>query len=345
MSSIHSHRKDEHLSLAQKYYDVDHQFDPFDQIRIIHQSLPELGIDDVSLATSFGELSLPSPFYIEAMTGGSSKTGEINAQLATIAAKLNLPIASGSQSIAVKDPAVRETFSVLRKNNPNGIVFANLSANATVDQAKYAIEMLDANAIEIHVNTIQELVMPEGQRSFYWLHNISELVSQLPVPVIVKEVGFGMEQTTIKQLIDLGVQYINVSGRGGTNFVHIENRRNHENNFDDFATLGQTSVESLFETRPFQNQLHVAASGGVVSALDVIKAGILGAQAVGIAGQFLHELIEHGSEGLLHYIENWQTEIKALLVLTGCHNFNELHKVPFVADSELNNYLSQRELI
>lgn len=346
MESSHAHRKDEHVSLAQKYYDVAHQTDQFDQVRIIHRSLPESSINDISMATSldFG-LSFEYPFYIEAMTGGSSKTGKINAQLAHLAAKHHLAMASGSQSIALHDDNAYDSFKVIRTNNQSEIIMANLSASASLDQAKQAIDMLSADALELHINVAQELIMPEGNRSFKWLENIERLVNQVDVPIIVKEVGFGMSKETIKQLVNIGVKCVNVSGRGGTNFAQIENRRNHHNNFDDLGDWGQSTPESLFEAAPFNHQINIIASGGITSPLDVIKCGVLGADIVSVAGYFLHILMTDGMEQLDNVLDNWKTEIQRLMLLCGVSKFKDLHTVPYVLSPTLDSYKKQRNLI
>lgn len=345
MESQHSHRKDEHLSLAEKFYQDVHLTDPFDGVRIIHQSLPEISIDDVTTSVNVtDDLSFDWPFYIEAITGGSQRAELVNRRLAKIAARHHIAMACGSQSIALKDPHVQNSFKVVREVNPDGIVIANISAGSSLTQAQAAVDMVAANALELHLNTTQELVMPEGERSFHWLTNIEQIVNHLSVPVIVKEVGFGMSKETVSKLISVGVTVVNVSGRGGTNFVRIEDRRNHENSFVDLNDWGQTAVESLLESCQLQDQISFIAGGGVVSALDVIKCGTLGASAVGVAGFFLDQLIHKGDDVLSQIISNWQTEIKRLLVLCGCHNFDELRSVPTVLSSDLRNYIEQRNI-
>lgn len=343
MESQHAQRKNEHISLAEKLYGISHQNHPFDGVRIIHQSLPELSIQDVTLTSALTEtIQLSVPFYIEAMTGGSELSLKLNQQLARIAADCDLAMACGSQSVALKHPDGIDSFQVLRQENPNGVLIANISAAASPEQVKTVVQMIDANAVELHLNVAQELVMPEGERSFRWLDNINEIVQRTDVPVIVKEVGFGMSQETIQQLINTGVKNINVSGRGGTNFARIENRRNHENDFDDLADWGQTTPESLLESQRFQKEAHVIASGGIVTPLDVIKCGNLGAQAVGVAGYFLNKLIREGDDALIQTINNWRVEIERVLLLCGCRQFNELTKVPHVLSNELQSYFEQR---
>lgn len=132
------------------------------------------------------------------MTGGTERADKINAQLAEIAKNQHLAMAVGSQSIALKFPELAAGFSEVRKIHSSGFLFANIGAGHSLENAKRAVDMIEANALEIHVNTAQELPMDEGDREFYWLENINEIASQLEVPVVVKEVGFGISQKPLK---------------------------------------------------------------------------------------------------------------------------------------------------
>ena len=337
MESQQAHRKDEHLSLATATYQRAHQHHYFDQVRLIHNALPEMAVKDVDHHVQLADgLQLEWPFYLEAMTGGSNQAAKINRTLAQLASKHHLAMATGSLSVALKEPATRPSFTVVREENPDGIVIANLGADT-------AIDILGANALELHLNAAQELVMPEGDRDFHWLNNIASLVDKLDLPVIVKEVGFGMSRTTIDRLKNVGVQLVNVSGRGGTNFAMIEDRRNHQLDLDDLADWGQTTPESLLEARG--NKATIIASGGITCPLDVVKAGVLGAQAVGVAGYFLNILIRDGATALDEILTGWRTELPRLLTLLGCRNFRDLQKIPFVLQDDLYSYAQQRHLI
>ena len=342
MESIQSHRKDEHLSLAEKFYSTVHQTDSFDGIRIIHNSLPELGLNDATLQTTVAGLSFVHPYYIEAITGGSQTAAKVNSQLSKLAAKHNLAMAVGSASILLADESAKDSFAVIRQQNPNGLVFANVSAHTTVEQAEFIIDFMKADALEVHVNSAQEIVMPEGEREFYWLENLKQLKSSLSIPVIVKEVGFGMSHETVEQLAQIGINNVNVSGHGGTNFVEIENRRNHQNDYSYLSDWGQTTVESLLDCGTVTN-VNLFASGGVTTPLDVIKCGVLGAQAVGVAGYFLHILTSQGYDALDLTLTQWSDEVQKLLLLCGSKSFADLKNTPYVLNSELINFLNQRQ--
>ena len=345
MESRQSQRKNEHLSLASKYYDAAHANHPFDQVRLIHNALPEKAVADIKTTTELlPGLRMAFPFYLEAMTGGSAQAEQINRQLAHVAAKHRLAMATGSASIALKNPTTRASFSVVRDEDPNGIIIANLSAKATVAEAKKAIELLRADALELHLNAAQELIMPEGDRSFYWLENIRKLTAAVPVPVIVKEVGFGMTKDNIIQLSKAGVKAINISGRGGTNFAMIENRRNHQEDFSMLADWGQTTPEALLEARATRCKTAIIASGGITSPLDVIKAGVLGARSCGVAGYFLNILVKDGVEKLDQVISDWKVAITRLLTLLGVSSYTDLVNVDCLLSPNLLSYISQRKL-
>jgi len=340
--SRHAHRKDEHLSLAEKFYQ-EHAASQFDQLRFVHQSLPEMAVSDVSLQTQLGPLTLPVPLMIEAMTGGSPRTGKVNAMLGRIAAATGMPVASGSQSIALKNAAAVPTFTVLRENNPDGLVFANIGAGHSVAQARAAVAMLAADALEVHVNVAQELVMPEGDRDFHWLDEIGEIVAALDVPVIVKEVGFGMAHETLAQLANVGVKLVDLGGRGGTNFAQIENFRRPEKELSYLAGWGQSTVESLLETQQAPD-LTVIATGGVRQPLDAAKALALGASVVGSAGQVLHSLIKTDEATTTQMLLEWQTGLKTIMTLLGTRNLAALREQQLLLSPELESYCRQRGL-
>lgn len=322
--SQQSHRKDEHVSLAEKYYHGD-LTNAFDQVKIRHDALPEIAVSDVQLATTVGQWHWDSPLYIEAMTGGSPQTGQLNARLGHIAHATGLPIATGSQSVAIKDPQLANTFSTVRDHDHDGLVFGNLGAGHPLTAALTAVQMLRADALELHLNVVQEIVMPEGDRDFHWLKNITTLVQQLAVPVIVKEVGFGISRPTMQQLYQAGVRYIDLGGHGGTNFVDIENRRRPQQDMAYLHDFGLSTVESLLAVHDHPRDLTILAAGGVRHPLDVLKALMLGADAVGMAGTILHALLHHSDEEVIQLINDWQTQLQLLMALVGATSVPQLH--------------------
>ncbi|TPR24066.1 type 2 isopentenyl-diphosphate Delta-isomerase [Apilactobacillus timberlakei] len=342
MTSQHSQRKNEHVSLAEKFFD-NHSKSGFDNVRFIHQSLPEINLNEIDLSTNIQDLKLDFPFYIEAMTGGSDYTKKLNDKLSKVAKATGIAMATGSQSIALKDSSTVESFAVARKNY-DGPIFANIGASHNLSDAKKVIKMVNADALEIHVNVAQELIMPEGERKFYWLDNIQNIVNNINIPVIVKEVGFGMAKETIQKLKSIGVKNINISGRGGTNFATIENFRRHNKELNYLSTWGQTTVESLLEAYSFSSDLSIISSGGIRNPLDIAKSIALGSNAVGMSGFILNSVIKNGIEETINQINEFKNGLKIIMTLLSCRTIYELQQKKLVLDSKLVAYLQQRSL-
>ncbi|MBU5359816.1 type 2 isopentenyl-diphosphate Delta-isomerase [Enterococcus raffinosus] len=308
-------RKDEHVSLARAFHQKPKEND-FDAVRMVHSSLVTTRPEEIDLSTEILGLQLSAPFYINAMTGGSEKTKKINHDLALIARETNLMMATGSVSAALKDPNVADSYSVVREVNPDGLILGNMGAGRTSEDAKKIVDLLQADGMQIHVNVPQELVMPEGDRDFHeWAQNIQQTIQKLDVPVIVKEVGFGMNRETIQQLQTLGVKAVDVSGRGGTSFSQIENARRKKRELSYLDDWGQSTVISLLEAQEF-DPLTILASGGIRDAYDIFKALCLGAKAVGISATILDHLISSGIEATIEMIEDWKTQLKRLYLMT-----------------------------
>lgn len=308
-------RKDEHVSLARAFHQKPKEND-FDAIRLVHSSLVAARPEDIDLSTEILGLKLSAPFYINAMTGGSEKTKQINHDLAIVARETNLMMATGSVSAALKDPAVADSYTVVREVNPNGLILGNMGAGRTSDDAKRIVDLLQADGMQIHLNVPQELVMPEGDRDFHeWPENIQTTIQQLPVPVIIKEVGFGMSKETIQQLQSLGVKAVDVSGRGGTSFSQIENARRKKRELNYLDDWGQSTVISLLEAQEV-DELTLLASGGIRDAYDIFKALCLGAKAVGISATILDHLLSNGIDATVEMIEDWKTQLRRLYLMT-----------------------------
>ena len=336
-----THRKLEHIQLALSTGQLNQT--GMDDIQIIHQSLPDSSLSKVSLHTGIGELKLSSPIFINAMTGGGgSETEKINAELAIAARETGLAIAVGSQMSAIKNRDERKTYEIVRKNHPDGTIFANLGSEATIEVAKAAVEMIEADALQIHLNVIQELTMPEGDRSFEGaLERIHRISEELPVPVIVKEVGFGMGYETVQKLITTPISAIDVGGYGGTNFAKIENERRSEV-FSFFNHWGIPTSVSLVEACEAADRIQVIASGGIHSSLDIVKSLIIGASAVGMAGSLLKVLKESGVEALISRIHTLHEDIAFMMTALGCHSIVQLRNVPILFSGFTHHWLTER---
>ncbi|BDR56294.1 type 2 isopentenyl-diphosphate Delta-isomerase [Xylocopilactobacillus apis] len=327
-------RKNEHLSLFEKYYDPNQKND-FDEIRLVPTLIPELNLSEVDPTIDILGSHFLHSFFINAMTGGSSRAKEINSQLATIANKYHLAMAVGSQKIGIIDQNTKDSFSVVREKNPDGFIIANLSANQKIEHVKEAIKMIDANAIQLHLNSIQELVNSEGDRDFHLLNNIENIVNSIEQPVIIKSVGFGINPNDVKRLSDIGVKVFDVSGTGGTNFIKIENQQNKTHHLDYLEELGLSTVESLLAAKKYA--VNLIGSGGVRNPLDIIKAHVLGAKLVGISGTFLHPLIKRDPDSLETMITEWIEMIPKIMLMIGTKNLEELKQAPYIPSSKIAN--------
>jgi isopentenyl-diphosphate delta-isomerase len=336
-----SKRKIEHINNALSTGQI-HQHG-LDDVRFVHQSLPNIRTESVDLKTNIGELSLSSPFFVNGMTGGGGvETYKVNQQLATAAAHFNIPMAVGSQMAALKDSSQSYSYRIVRETNPKGIVIANLGAEATIEQVKRAVDMLEANGIQIHLNAIQELVMPEGDRDFTsWIRNIEKIVACAEVPVIVKEVGFGISYETAEILNGIGVNTIDIGGYGGTNFSMVENMR-REIRLEGFNSWGITTASSIAEVSHVTPEVYIIASGGIKNGFHAAKAISLGASSVAFAGTFLREIKENGIDGLIDYIDQLYIELKTIMTGLGVKTIHQLQRTPIVISGDTYHWLDQR---
>ena len=315
-------RKDEHIKYALKYKS---NHNSFDDMELIHQSIPKYNIEEIDLSTNFAGYRFEYPFFINAMTGGSKKGEKINEKLSEVAQKCNLLFVTGSYSAALKNPE-DNSFNIVKKNE-NLLLGTNIGADKDYKAGLQAVENLNPIFLQIHVNVMQELIMPEGSRNFSkWEDNIKEFVKKIKIPLILKEVGFGMSEETIRKGIELGVKTFDISGRGGTNFAYIENERRN-NTLSYLNEWGQTTVTSLLSVGRYINDVEIIASGGVRNPLDMIKTLILGAKGVGMSGAVLRLAETNTVDEMVEILNNWKKECKIIMCALNAKNINELRKV------------------
>ncbi|MET9830125.1 type 2 isopentenyl-diphosphate Delta-isomerase [Streptomyces sp. NPDC006385] len=334
-------RKDDHVRLAVEQQRGHSGPSQFDEVSFVHHALAGIDRADVSLRTRFAGIEWPVPLYINAMTGGSARTGVINRDLAIAARETGVPIATGSMSAYFKDPSSADTFDVMRRENPDGFIMANVNANATVEQARRAVGLLRADALQIHLNTVQETVMPEGDRSFAsWGPRIEDIAAGVDVPVIVKEVGFGLSRETVATLQKLGVAVADVGGRGGTNFARIENGRRAVADYAYLDDWGQSTPACLLDAQ--DSGIPLLASGGVRHPLDVARSLALGAVAVGGSGEFLRTLLDGGVPALVARITTWLDQVTALMTALGARTPAELARCDVLVHGGLRDFCADR---
>lgn len=340
-------RKLDHVRLAAQEPGGD---SGFADVHLVHCALPGAALGDVDLRTELAGCRLAAPLVINAMTGGAAGVGEINRNLARVAARHGLAMAVGSQTAALRDPSTTETYVVVRREH-SGVVLANLSADADPGAARRAVEMLEANILQIHLNAAQELVMPEGDRDFTgWLKGIERLVAALPVPILVKEVGFGLSREVVRQLYEVGVRAVDVGGRGGTNFARIEARRAAEAGGTAEYRLdpglegwGIPTACALLEVAGLGLPgLDVVASGGITHGSEAAKALALGACAVGVAGPLLRACLAGGEAAAAAFVENFLLDARRAVLLAGAQNLAALRRRPVVILGETGRWGERR---
>lgn len=307
---------------------------------IEHNALPNLNFDEIDTGIEFIGKKIDYPIMINAMTGGSSLTKEINKDLSKLAREYNIPMAVGSQTIAIEDDEdAIDSFKIVREIIGNdAIVISNLNGHATVDKAKEAIEMLDADAIQIHLNPAQELVMEEGDREFRGvLDNIEAIVKAIDKPVIVKEIGYGISKDVAERLYNIGVRHIDISGSGGTNFIEIENLRNQAFDFTELYSWGIPTAASLINCRKLPEDLKIISSGGIRNSTDIVKSIVLGAELAAISGELLSYVAHGGYINAKDYLDSTIHKMKIIMLLLGKKNIKELKNTEYKVTGRLKD--------
>lgn len=307
-----------------------------ERYRFTHCCLPELDRSDIDLTTQFLGKQLGAPLLISSMTGGTELAQTINYRLATVAQHYKIAMGVGSQRVAVENPEVAPTFNV-RSLAPDILLFANLGAvqlnySYGLDQCLRVVDWLEADALILHLNPLQECVQTRGDTNFRGLlAKIATLCEKLPVPVIAKEVGNGISATMAQKLIEAGVQAIDVAGAGGTSWAKVESERatdaKQRRLGATFADWGLPTAECITTIRAIAPTIPLIASGGLRDGLEVAKAIALGADLAGLAQPFLQAACE--SEAALdELVEILMAEIATVLFCTGNANIEALKRSP-----------------
>jgi isopentenyl-diphosphate delta-isomerase len=299
----------------------------------VHEALPELDLGRVDPSLGLFGKRLAVPILISSMTGGTEEAGEINQRLAEAAQEMKLAMGVGSQRAALENPRETPTFSVARKAAPDILLFANLGAvqlnyGYGIDQCRQAVDMIQADALILHLNPLQEAVQDAGNTNFADLaKKIEEVCKKLEVPVIAKEVGWGISERTARLLADCGVSAIDVAGAGGTSWSQVEMHRAP----DEFTrTLAATFVgwgiptaESILNVKKAVPEMIAFASGGLKDGLDIAKCIALGATLGGMAGQFL-KAAAVSTEKVVEVMKLTQRQIEVTMFAAGAKNLEGL---------------------
>jgi len=328
-----SKRKKEHLELClTDDVSFKRKSNGFENYEFKHYAITEVDITSINFRSKFFGEKINFPFLISCMTGGTSKSENINAQLAIAAEELKIPIGVGSQRQALEQKDFIDSFKTVRKNAPNIPVLGNIGAAQvvkfkSVDPLKKLVDMIEANVLVIHINPLQELLQKEGETNFTGLlKKIKMIVKKLGVPVIIKEVGSGISKEAAENLLKAGVRGIDVSGAGGTSWAGVEilrNKDSSENDFWDWGLPTSYCIKEVFKLKK-NYKFTLIGSGGIKNGLDAAKAFALGADVVASARNILQTLDKSGVQGTVKYIKEIFDEISKIMYLTNSYNFKEL---------------------
>lgn len=297
-----------------------------------HEALPELDLNRINTSLNLFGKQLTSPTLISSMTGGTSEAETINLRLAEAAQECGIAMGVGSQRAAIEHPEQAQTFQV-RRVAPDILLFANIGAvqfnyGYGVDECRRAVDMIEADAIYLHLNPLQEAVQDAGDTNFEGLaKKIEEICSKLEVPVIAKEVGWGISERTAKVLTDCGVQAIDVAGAGGTSWSQVEMYRAPDEFTRQLAATfvgwGIPTAESVVGVKRAVPEMTVFASGGIKDGLDIAKCVALGATLGGMAGQFL-KAAAISTEKAVEMMKLTKRQIEVTMFACGAGTLNEL---------------------
>ena len=325
----------------------------FEDIHFIHKALPEINKQKINLSTQFFGHKFSAPLIVGAITGGTAQAEQINATIAETVEKLQLGMGVGSQRAAIEDKNLIETFAVARKKAPKAFLIANIGGvqlvhGYSVKEAKKAIDMIDADAIAIHLNALQEAIQPEGQTNFSGiLAKIADLAVELDKPIIVKETGTGIAAEESKKIEDAGVKAIDVGGVGGTSFAAVEYHRTDRKDsqlqrflgeaFWDWGIPTATSIAEIAQTV----KIPVISSGGIRNGSDIAKSLALGAKIASLSQPVLQTAVK-GTKETERLLTLLIEEMRNIMFLVGAANIEQLASTPVVITGKTAQWLETR---
>ena len=300
--------------------------------RFTHRALPDLNLEDINLTQRLFGRELGVPLLISSITGGTEQAASLNLTLAQAAQQTRIAMGVGSQRAAIETPQLAYTFQV-RAVAPDIILLANLGAvqlnyGYGIEQCLRAVEMIEADALILHFNALQEAVQPEGNTCFAGLANkIAAVCRALPVPVIAKEVGWGFSEPDVRMLVQAGVAAIDVAGAGGTSWSQVEMHRAQNGSqarlAAAFVDWGIPTAEAIQNVKRAAPEVLIFASGGLRTGVDIAKCIALGARLGGMAGPFLRAAAQ-SLEATIQTIEDLKREIQVCMFASGASDLEQL---------------------
>lgn len=345
-------RKADHLALcATDEVAFRHKTTLLEQVRLVHDALPDLDSETLDTTTTLLGKRLRAPIVIAAMTGGTEEAARVNRELSSIAEERGYGFGVGSQRAMLLRSHSAKTYSV-RGQAPTTLVLGNIGVvqarDMTTDDVLGLALGIGADALCIHLNPAMELVQPDGDRDFRGgLETIARLARELPVPVVVKETGCGISSRVGRRLLEVGVRHVDVSGAGGTSWVAVETKRAESAGAASARALGEALWDWGIPTAASVGALAplgfdtIIATGGVSTGLDVARAIALGATAAGIARPALKALVGAGRAGAITFFQAVEAELRAVMLLTGSPDVAALRRAPRILGSELRAWLEQ----
>ena len=354
MSNQTKERKDDHIRIClEKDIQAKHVTTGFEDIYFVHRALPEIDREKIDMSTKLFDHKFSAPLIVGAMTGGTSEATKINRNIAEAVQELGLGMGVGSQRSAIEDARLECGFAETRTKAPTAFLIANIGAPQLVqgwslDQAQIAVNMIDADALAIHLNPLQEAVQPEGETNYAnALAKIKEIATSLKVPVVAKETGAGIAAEEAKKLEEAGVKGIDVSGAGGTSWSAVEYYRakvaadaNGERLGRAFWDWGIPTAVSVYEVSNSVT-IPIIASGGVRMGLDVAKSLALGANLVSISAPVLRPATQSAAQ-VKKTLELIIDELRNAMFLTGCDAIKKLKKAQLVVTGKTAQWLLMR---
>ncbi|MEM4367114.1 MAG: type 2 isopentenyl-diphosphate Delta-isomerase [Candidatus Anstonellales archaeon] len=321
-------RKKQHVELVAKQ-DVEYSSSAgFEDVLVLYNALPELNADSVDLSTNFLGKKLKLPLLITGMTGGYGDAERINKSIAEVAERKGLAMGLGSQRAMIEKPELFKTYYV-RDVAPKIPLLANIGAfqlkKYSISQIESLVSKVEADALAIHINPMQEYVQPEGDRDFSGvLHAIKRIASK--VRVVVKEVGGGISREVALKLFEAGAEYVDVSGAGGTSWSKVEMLRGGLSGFEEF---GIPTADAIIMCKGTGKLI---GSGGIRNGIDAMKAVLLGAEVAGTARPFLLACLSNNLPAL---VEEWEKQMKGMAFLTGSRNLKQFRKAHYILKGQL----------
>jgi len=338
---LHDKRKLEHLEICLQEDVRSAASAGLERYRLIHQCLPEMALGDVQTSTRFLSHELRAPLLLSSMTGGTGLAAEVNRRLATAAQELGLAMGLGSQRAGLEDPELMATYQV-RDCAPDILLLANLGAvqlnyGYGADECLRAVESVGADALILHLNPLQEALQPEGNTDFSGLlAKIERVCRELPVPVIVKEVGWGLSPQAAEQLCRAGVAALDIAGAGGTSWSEVERHRSEEPAAAEvasaFAGWGIPTADSLVSVRQTLPDLPLIASGGLTDGVEAALCLALGADLVGMAQPLLRPAME-SAQAVIARLEAVIRQLRVAMFCSGARSIGQLDRSRVAARS------------